>query len=149
MERNSLKHCDEKTFRLVERTRTDADFYTLMGRFFGSRTIANVLGMPIFDDEGRIWCIVLDEAGYPVACSSIEIKKQKATFKSAWVEPDVRRIGLYEWMFETRLVIARQHGIETITSTTTSMSKTTHERYGFRCVGVRGKYFLYRKDLVI
>ncbi len=137
----------KRGFMLLQRVREDADFYCLMGQFFGSRAIAKANGMPLYDDEGRIWCIVLDEQKKPVACSSIEIKGHQASLKSAWVEQQVRGLGLYDWMFTARMEIARQCSIKTITATTTEKSKHTHERYGFQHIGMRGKYHLFRKDL--
>jgi len=149
MEGNSVtKQTENRTFTLVQRTREEKGFYCLMGRFFGSRAIAKANSMPMFDDEGRIWCIILDEAGEPVACSSIEIKGRQAKLKSAWVEPHVRGLKLYDWMFMTRLEIAAQYAITTITATTTERSVHTHERYGFQHVGMRGKYYLFKKELV-
>jgi GNAT superfamily N-acetyltransferase len=151
MERDPLeqRQMNGKTFTLIQRDRGDPDFYCLMGRFFGSRAIAKALGMPMYDDEHRIWLLVLTAEMYPVACASLELKpgSKTAAMKSAWVEPDERGKGLYTWLFVTRLHLAERYRIKEITSTTTEMSKCTHERYGFRCVGMRGKYYLYRKEL--
>lgn len=137
-----------KSYKLLQKTRNDADFYCLMGRFFGSRIIAKELGMPMYDDECRFWYIILNGT-YPVACASIEIKPQSsnATLKSAWVEPQERGQGLYNWLFSVRLHFAEYQQISTITSTTTNMSKCTHERYGFQKIGQRGKYTVYRKEI--
>ena len=147
MERSAL--IDDRVFTLVQRTRADADFYCLMGRFFGSREIAKANGIPMYDDDDRVWCIVLnsDNKSVACACSSIALQGTKAALKSAWVEPHVRGIGLYDWMFAVRLEIAQQHSIKTITATTTEKSKHTHERYGFKQIGMRGKYYLFRKEL--
>lgn len=134
-------------YQLERRTRDDADFYCLMGRFFGSRMIARALGMPMYDDPGRVWCIVLGPDGAPVACSSIEMKQRSAVFKSAWVEPAARGQGIYNHMFAERLAIAQERGVTVITATTTAQSCRTHERYGFGRVGQRGKYALYKKEL--
>jgi len=134
-------------YDLYVRTRDDDDFYTLMGRFFGSREIAKALGMPMYDDLGRIWVIAIDRNNHPIACSSIEMKGKKAAMKSAWVDVAYRGQGIYNQMFLMRLEIAKQCKVQIITSTATQMSKSTHERYGFQFVGMRGQYFLYRKDL--
>lgn len=137
-----------RQYTLIMRTRNDADFYCLMGRFFGSRAIAKELGMPMYDDEYRFWYIILN-GKHPVACASIEMKpqSQNAALKSAWVEPQERGQGLYDWLFSVRLRFAEQQKISVITSTTTNMSKCTHERYGFQKIGQRGKYTVYRKEL--
>jgi len=137
-------------FTLIQRTREDPDFYCLMGRFFGSRSIAKALGMPIYDDEHRTWFLVLDAEHHPVACASLERKPGStvAALKSAWVEPACRGQGLYDWLFTTRLHLAAHLNVKKITSTTTACSRHTHERYGFRAVGQRGKYSIYWKELV-
>jgi hypothetical protein len=151
MERDSLaRQIGEKSFTLLLRTREDADFYHLMGRFFGSRATAKALGMPMYDDEHRLWCVIVNGEQRPVACASLEIKPGSAvaTMKSAWVEPEERGQRLYDWLFSTRLQIAaEQQQVRKIVSTTTEMSKCTHERYGFRHVSQRGKYSVYWKEL--
>jgi GNAT superfamily N-acetyltransferase len=153
MERDSLeeeKWINGKHFRLLRRTREDADFYCLMGRFFGSRVIAKELGMPLYDDEYRIWFLCLNADGQPVACCSLEQKPESrvAAFKSAWVAPEERGQGLYDWLFASRLHMAEQLGVQKITAITTEKSRHTHERYGFRCVGMRGKYRIYWKEIL-
>jgi N-acetylglutamate synthase-like GNAT family acetyltransferase len=151
MERNIIeqRQINGKLFTLIQRTREDNDFYCLMGRFFGSRAIANALGMPIYDEAHRTWWLILDAAQHPIACGSLERKpkSQVAALKSTWVEPEQRGQGLYNWLFATRLQFAEQLDIKKITSVTTKMSKSTHERYGFRFVGMRGKYYTYGKKL--
>ncbi len=151
MERNTLeqRQIDGKLFTLIQRTREDSDFYCLMGRFFGSRVIAKALGMPIYDDEHRLWFLILDPEQHPIACGSLERKPKSnvAALKSTWVEPEQRSQGLYDWLFATRLQLAEQLSVKKLTSTTTEMSKHTHERYGFRFVGRRGKYSTYWKEL--
>jgi hypothetical protein len=133
---------------MIQRAREDADFYSLMGRFFGSREIAKVLGMPMYDDEYRLWFLVLNPKHCPIACTSLEHKpdSQVAALKSAWVEPGERGKGLYDWMFRVRLQVAESLPIKKITSTATEKSMHTHERYGFCCVGRRGKYYTYWKE---
>jgi GNAT superfamily N-acetyltransferase len=156
MERNTVeavvreqKQLNGKLFTLIRRTREDADFYCLMGRFFGSRAISKALGMPIYDDEHRIWFLILNPEHHPIACGSLERKPKSkvAALKSTWVEPAERGQGIYDWLFVTRLHLAEQLHVKKITSTTTERSKHTHERYGFRLVGRRGKYYTYWKEL--
>jgi GNAT superfamily N-acetyltransferase len=152
MERDSLeeKWINGKWFQVIRRRREDADFYCLMGRFFGSRAIARELGMPLYDDEHRIWFLCLNASGQPVACCSLEHKPESlaAQFKSAWVAPEERGQGLYDWLFASRLRLAEQLGVHKITSVTTEKSQHTHERYGFRHVGMRGKYRIYWKEIL-
>ncbi len=150
MDGNTVREVNGKQFTLIQRTREDADFYCLMGRFFGSRAIGSALGMPIYDDAHRHWWIILNAGHSPVACGSVEHKpgSQITALKSAWVEPAERGNGLYDWLFVVRLQYAEQLHVEKVTSTATEMSKNTHERHGFRCVGMRGKYYTYWKEMV-
>lgn len=150
MDGDIVREIKGKQFTLIQRTREDPDFYCLMGRFFGSRAIATALGMPMYDDEHRQWWLILNAEHQPVACASLEHKPESriAALKSAWVEPDARGNGLYAWLLTTRMEYAAQLQIEKLTSTVTEMSKSTHERHGFRCVGRRGKYYIYWKEMV-
>lgn len=137
--------------RLVERTRADADFYCLMGPLFGSREIARELGMPIYDDPERLWCLAIEEAtGRVVGCGSIAMHGRKAAFKSAWVAPAWRGRGIYDALFRQRMDLLDRHNIDQVTATATAMSRNTHLRYGFSEVGRRGRYYLMsylmRKD---
>lgn len=133
--------------RFIERTRDDPDFYQVMGPLFGSRLVVKELGMPMYDDPDRIWCIAIAADGRAVACSSIAFDGKKAQFKSAWVHPDYRRQHIYDELFRMRLALAEAQHVTTITATATQLSRNTHLRHSFRQIGTRGKYFLMRKDL--
>jgi ribosomal protein S18 acetylase RimI-like enzyme len=102
--------------------------------------------MPIYDDDNRIWVVAMFFTD-PIACSSIEIKGAKAAMKSAWVKPEFRGQGIYNRMFEERLKIAKERGVKIITATTTEASKNTHLRHGFKLTGMRGRYYLFRKEI--
>lgn len=133
-------------FAIIQRERTDPDFYALMGPLFGSRAIARELGMPMYDDPGRIWCIAIDDLGAVIGCGSIAISGHKAALKSAWVAPEWRGKGIYNDLFRARLAIATERHVSSITATATRLSRNTHLRHNFRQTGTRGKYFLMRKD---
>ena len=139
-----LQSWDE--FTLCQTERGDSDFYSVMGWFFGSRQIARELGMPIYDDDNRTWIVVMFSTADPIACSSIEIKGDRAAIKSAWVKPEHRGKGIYNKMLAERLKIAESAGIKVITATATEFSKNALIKHGFENIGMRGRYYLMRKE---
>lgn len=126
-------------------TRTDPDFYCVLGPFFGNRAIAKELGLPLYDDPDRTWMVawIGDQA---VGCSSLTMKGSHAVFKSGWVHPAYRQRGVYNALFEARLALAQASGVTQITATVTDQSKNTHLRHGFSVIGHRGRYLLMRKE---
>lgn len=133
-------------YTLRQLTREDRDFYGILGWFFGSRLVARDLGMPVFDDDNRVWVVAMHE-GRPVACSSIEIKGSRAAIKSAWVRPEHRSNGIYSRMLLERLKIAEKASVKVITATATEASRKALVKCGFENAGMRGKYYLMRKEL--
>lgn len=133
-------------YSLVQLVREDKEFYSVLGWFFGSRQIARELGMPIYDDDNRVWVVAMFSAD-PVACSSIELKGSRAAIKSAWVRPEYRGKGIYSGMLSERLKIAESAGVKIITATATEASKKALLKYGFEHIGMRGKYYLMRKEI--
>lgn len=136
---------------IVRITGENENFYRIMGRFFGNRQITKELGMPIYNDSGRIWFVAMD-GDNPIACSSIEIKKGKgskasAVFKSSWVSPEWRGKGIYNALFEERFRAAAGSGVKIITATATEASRKTFLRHGFENIGMRGKYYLMRREI--
>ena len=133
-------------FTLCQAERGDSDFYSVMGWFFGSRQIARELGMPVYDDDNRIWIVVAFSSN-PIACSSIEIKGDRAAIKSAWVKPEHRGKGISSRMLAERLKIAESTGMKVITATATEFSKNALIKHGFENIGMRGRYYLMRKEI--
>lgn len=133
-------------YSIVRLTRESKDFYCIMGWFFGSRQIARELGMPVYDDDNRVW-IVTRHLAEPIACSSIEIKGTRAVIKSAWVAPEHRGKGIYTRMLFERLKIAEESGVKIITATATEASRKALAKCGFEHVGMKGKYYRMRKEI--
>lgn len=46
---------------VVKMTNRDADFYQYMGKFFGSRLIQKQTNDRIYDDNGKVWYIYIEE----------------------------------------------------------------------------------------
>ena len=132
--------------KYIRTNRNEKDFYALMGKFFGSRQVAKDLGMPMWDDPNREWLLCLDN-DRPVACGSIEIKGENAVMKSGWVEEGYRGKGVYNTLFELRMQLAKDSGVKIMRATVTEKSKNTFIRQGFRNNGMRGKYYMMKKEL--
>lgn len=52
---------------IVKMTNKDEDFYTYMGRFFGSRIVQSETKDRIYDDNNKVWYIYLNENAKPCA----------------------------------------------------------------------------------
>ena len=53
-------------------TNKDADFYNIMGPFFGSREVQRKTGDRFYDDDRKVWYIELDDSGKVAATVSVE-----------------------------------------------------------------------------
>lgn len=121
----------------------DPNFYNWVGPFLGNRKIANALGMPIWNDDDKVWLIALKNEQC-IGISSYIIKGKKAYLKSSYVLPEHRGKGIYDYFFKKRLeLIQKEKAISVITGTATEMSKNTYIRYGFKNVIMRGKYYVF------
>lgn len=139
-----LRAWDDVT--LVQVSREDQEFYRYLGPFFGSRQAAKELGMPIWDDEGRLWVVAL-VGGQPVGCASLEVRGRKGALKSAWVRPEHRHRDIYTAMLEERLRMAVDLGLAVLMATCTEASRAVLERYGFQEVARRGRYYVMRREM--
>lgn len=119
--------------------RTDADFYTKMGRFFGSRQAAKELGMPIYDDEDREWIVAIAD-DQVVGCSAIAFKKAVFELKSAYIEPAYRKQGIYTEMLQMRIAISKYRGAYGVKASCTPDREQAMLKAGFKPIGYKGKY---------
>lgn len=127
-------------------SRKDAEFYSLLGPFFGSRQAARELGMPIYDDDNRLWVVAIAE-GQPVGCASLEVRGRKGLLKSAWVRPEYRGRGIYTALVEERLQLAADSQLAELVATCTDAGARMLARYGFQESGRRGKYLVMSKGV--
>jgi hypothetical protein len=67
-----------------EINRNRPDFYQLMGRFFGSRSVAAEVGINIYDDHDKRWFVAFD--GGLVGFASL----RKALISDCYVLPEKR-----------------------------------------------------------
>ncbi len=135
---------------ILRYTRDQADFYAVVGPYFGSREVARALGMPMYDDPDRIWFVAhaADTVrAVAVGVASVAIHGYTARLKSAYVLPAYRGRGIYQELMRERLAHLANTGVWTVLSTATAMSVSTHVRFDFREVGRRGKYYLMRKEV--
>lgn len=128
---------------IIELTNKDPKFYLLVGKYLANRTVAKELGMPAWDDDDKVWVIAL-ENNKCVGFSAFVIKKKKAILKSSWIVPEYRNRWIYSCLFGYRIKLLSDK-VSEIESIATEMSKNTHFRYGFELIGMKGKYYHFRK----
>lgn len=56
---------------IVKLTNKDSNFYTYMGRFFGSRIVENETKDRIYDDNNKVWYVYLHQNDKPSAFISM------------------------------------------------------------------------------
>ena len=59
---------------ILKTNNKEKDFYSIMGRFFGSRIVQNATNDRIYDDNNKEWYIYLNN-DVPVAFISVASKK--------------------------------------------------------------------------
>ena len=56
---------------IVKMTNKDDDFYSYMGKFFGSRIVQTETKDRIYDDNNKVWYIYLNQNSKPCAFISV------------------------------------------------------------------------------
>ena len=54
---------------ITKMTNKDEDFYTYMGKFFGSRIVQSETKDRIYDDNNKLWYLYLNTDGRPKVCA--------------------------------------------------------------------------------
>jgi hypothetical protein len=130
--------------KLITMTNKDSNFYTYMGKYLSKREIVKELGMNVWDDNSKVWLLVIDNDECIGFSSFIKNEKmKKAYLKSSWVVPKNRNRGLFNKLFSKRLEILKGYLIE---GTATELSKGTYLRFKFTFIGMKGKYYRFRKE---
>lgn len=58
---------------IVKMTNKDDDFYSYMGKFFGSRIVQSETKDRIYDDNNKVWYIYLNSDATPKACAFVSV----------------------------------------------------------------------------
>lgn len=127
------------------RTRTDADFYALLGPFLSRRKIVAELGAPVWDDDGKVWFVALVD-GAVAGFRAVTVKGRVATFCSAFVLPAHRRQGIYTALIADALDYARTVA-DAAKATVRADAVPALEAAGFKATGTRGTFALMERAL--
>lgn len=73
--------------KTIQLTNTDDEFYPRMGPFLANRTVIKAIGYPLYDDDGKVWHLALDD-GLVVG------------FCYAWQRPSKLDVGSFYAMHE-------------------------------------------------
>ncbi|MDR2913441.1 MAG: hypothetical protein LBV74_01165 [Tannerella sp.] len=116
-------------------------------KIFGTRNIANELGLAIFNDNCDEWLLAIQKNEL-LGFSGYEKSKAVFTFKRAYVFKEYRRFGIYREMFKLRYQRAIELGCKTLQAKTTVMSRQLFIDNGFSALTqLPKKYVLFRKIL--
>jgi len=73
-------------FGIRRLTNTDDDFYPLVGPLLSRRNIVAELGSPVWDDDGKVWHIAVNDEGEVFGM----VGRTGSEICSMWVVPDRR-----------------------------------------------------------
>jgi hypothetical protein len=132
-------------------SRQDApEFWTLMGKWFASKEVAEALGEPLFDNEDVIWTIAIinDQV---VGFGAIDLShsdKKIALLNYGFMQKDCRSTGIYRRILESRIKLIEQDtDVETIKALCTGDSSPTLAKLGFSEKSKRGRYTWFVRDV--
>ncbi len=132
-------------------SRQDApEFWTLMGKWFASKEVAEALGEPLFDNEDVIWTIAIinDQV---VGFGAIDLShsdKKIALLNYGFMQKDCRSTGIYRRILESRIkLIEYDTDVETIKALCTGDSSPTLAKLGFSEKSKRGRYTWFVRDV--
>jgi GNAT superfamily N-acetyltransferase len=134
-----ILHVDNKNIR----------FYWYAGKFLSNRKVKKELGMPPWDENRKNWLLVLDEDEC-IALSSyyFNLNNKKGYLKSSYVIEKYRGKGIYTYLFKKRLkLLSENKNLKLITGTATEMSKPVYEKFNFENVIMKGKYYVFEKEI--
>lgn len=118
---------------LLKLTNTDHRFYPLIGPFLSRRAIVAELGVPLWDEDGKCWYVLMEN---PAAVSPLDLlgfaaiqpEPHGVHFGSAYVVPGARGNGVYGQLLAARLA---DHAGERITVTANEHTAPAYLAAGF------------------
>ena len=120
-------------------TNADPRFYPLLGPYLSNRAVVRELGAPVYDDAGKVWFVVLGEAGELRGFAAMLPRGRKVVLCSAYVLPAHRKQGVYRALLTTRLDWALPN--TALWARATAASRPALLAAAFTCEGVRGRYY--------
>ena len=126
------------------------EFWTLMGKWFASKEVADCLGEPMYDNEDMVWTIdVIREQ--VVGFGAIDLShsdKKTALLNYGFVQKDFRSTGIYSHNLQARIKLIEQDtDVETIKALCTADSSPTLAKLGFTEKSKRGRYTWFVKEI--
>lgn len=85
----------------------------------------------VLEKGNSVW-FVASADGYTLGLVCAEITEDSIYFRSDYVEPEYRNMGLYNELFTHRFTWALAKNFDRIKAYVTDMSKSTFERFGFK-----------------
>jgi hypothetical protein len=126
------------------------EFWTLMGKWFASKEVADALGEPIYDHDELVWTldIIADQV---VGFGAIDLShsdKKTAMLNYGFVQKDCRSTGIYRRNLSARIKLIEQDtDAETIKALCTADSAPTLKQLGFAEKSKRGRYTWFVKEV--
>lgn len=125
-------------------------FWTMMGKWFASKEVADVLGESLYDNEDIVW--TLDVIGEQVigfgAIDLSHLDKKTALLNYGFVQKDCRSTGIYRRNLQARIkLIYEDTDAETIKALCTSDSAGTLAKLGFKEKSKRGRYTWFIREV--
>lgn len=119
-------------FDIRRTTNEDPQFYTLVGPLLSRRNIVSELGSPVWDDDGKVWHVAVDEDGEAIGI----VGRHNGAIVSMWVAPDRRG----QFVGAGLLNAAANDTDEPLHATVRPAAVELFAAYGFKETGARGTY---------
>lgn len=124
----------------------DDRLWARIGRFFADRKVRQELGGPMSSDERYTWWVAIVR-GKIAGFAAVEVIKQAAFFRHAYVLEPYRENGAYTALLAARLRFVRAAELDHVTAYCTPCTRDRLAAAGFREIGQRGRYVTMRLDL--
>ena len=88
---------------IIQLTNQDERFYPLLGPFLARREVEKEIGYRIYDDDGKVWFVALEDGRVIGFCYRLE--KPKGTFQigSCYTVPEHRGKGVFQKLLDEAL----------------------------------------------
>jgi len=124
-------------------TNREPGFYPLLGPFLARREVVQEIGGPIWDDDGKIWFVALDEDGLVAGFCAARDMGRYVSFTSDYVLPEHRNRGVYKALFAERMRHYRGRQVRAVCRPGAAI---VYAAYGFRQTGETKEFVRMRRD---
>ena len=129
---------------IITLTNQDERFYPLMGPFMARRDVEKEIGYKIYDDDGKVWFVALEDGAVIGFCYRWEKSTGCFQIGSCYTVPEHRGKGVFQ-----ALLSAAMHGISGRVQMTTNNPQVMSilEKHGFTALTQRGSFKQYWRDI--